>query len=113
MAAAESLDRMQQHLTAAGGTNLDLSHLERFLALRPMLSLKLGPKVCSDKSWCEWKLAAVAVAESNMDDLVIALMNGASLFGTPRCGSSTHRWARRREVLGLAPIRISLDSSFS
>merc|ERR1712060_336103 len=70
---AESLDRMQEHLCVGGAGHLDFSAMERLLALRPLLSLKLhmcrsdtGQQSSAEHGgaiaghWREWKVAAIA-----------------------------------------------------
>lgn len=66
----DTLQSIQQHLHAAGATDLDFGSLERVMALRPLLSLKLqaqqqqgeGAGVAADRArcWKEWKAAAFA-----------------------------------------------------
>lgn len=65
---AESLQCMQQHLVAAGAGDLDFGPMERLMALRPLLSLKIqgvagtGAGAAADRArcWREWKDAAAA-----------------------------------------------------
>lgn len=66
---AESLQQIHQHFADAGGDKLDLEPMERLLALRPMLALKLQAKAQPkspqghhppERSWREWKVAASA-----------------------------------------------------
>jgi len=65
---AESLQLLHQHLVDAGGSSLDFGPMDRLLALRPLLLLKLQGAVdvsgalAADRlrSWWEWKEAAAA-----------------------------------------------------
>jgi len=71
---AESLDHMRQHLCVAGAGHLDFSGLERVLALRPLLSLKMsarqqeaprgGARAPCGTAWREWKAAAAAALDA-------------------------------------------------
>ncbi|CAE7521189.1 VPS10, partial [Symbiodinium sp. CCMP2456] len=65
---AESLQLLHQHLVDAGGSSLDYGPMDRLLALRPLLLLKLQGAAASSgalaadraRSWWEWKEAAAA-----------------------------------------------------
>lgn len=74
---AESLERLTQHLSAAGGSRFDLAPVDRVLALRPLLLLKLRSGCAPDaarESWREWKaVAATAVGGLGADEKLCVL----------------------------------------